>query len=114
MIKDNLTIRTDLVSEVELLLEFIRKHINKGYFITGEAQRQELGRDPPAVPARAQPTPNTDTPNPKENQMQINLHNDIVFKWIFGRQEHTVPLISLLNAATGIPEIFRCTYTQSL
>ena len=38
--------------------------------------------------------------------MQINLHNDIVFKWIFGRQEHTVPLISLLNAATGIPGKF--------
>ena len=36
VIKDNLTIRTDLVSEVELLLEFIRKHINKGYFITGD------------------------------------------------------------------------------
>ena len=32
MIKDNLTIRTDLVSEVDLLLEFIRKHINKEPF----------------------------------------------------------------------------------
>ncbi|SLM28687.1 hypothetical protein MTBBW1_1460003 [Desulfamplus magnetovallimortis] len=28
----------------------------------------------------------------------IKLYNDIVFKWFFGRQEHTGPLISLINA----------------
>lgn len=41
LIKDNLTICTDLFSEVDLLLEFIRKHINKEYVITGDAQRKE-------------------------------------------------------------------------
>ncbi|MBF0225480.1 MAG: Rpn family recombination-promoting nuclease/putative transposase, partial [Desulfobacterales bacterium] len=30
--------------------------------------------------------------------MEIRLYNDIVFKWIFGRQEYTRPLICLLNA----------------
>ena len=38
--------------------------------------------------------------------MEIKLYTDIVFKWIFGRQEHTGPLISFLNAATGIPGKF--------
>ncbi|SLM33136.1 conserved hypothetical protein [Desulfamplus magnetovallimortis] len=38
--------------------------------------------------------------------MKIKLYNDIVFKWIFGRQEHTGPLISFLNAATGTPGKF--------
>ncbi|SLM28678.1 hypothetical protein MTBBW1_1430050 [Desulfamplus magnetovallimortis] len=33
--------------------------------------------------------------------MKIKLYNDIVFKWVFGRQEHTGPLISLLNAVMG-------------
>ena len=41
VIKDSLTIRTDLISEVDLLLDFIRKHISRGYVITGEAQRRE-------------------------------------------------------------------------
>ena len=30
--------------------------------------------------------------------MEIKLYNDIAFKWIFGRQEHTVPLIGLINS----------------
>ena len=38
--------------------------------------------------------------------MKIKLYNDLVFKWIFGRQEHTSPLIALLNAVTGIPDKF--------
>ncbi len=33
--------------------------------------------------------------------MKIYLYNDVAFKWAFGRQEHTKPLISLLNAVTG-------------
>jgi|GEM_PF-6850956 len=33
-IKDGLTVRSDLFSEVEEVLGFIRKHINKGYIIT--------------------------------------------------------------------------------
>jgi len=41
IIKDSLTIRTDLISEVEIILEFIRKHIDKTYIITGNAQREE-------------------------------------------------------------------------
>lgn len=30
--------------------------------------------------------------------MQIKLYNDIAFKWIFGRQEHTGPLIQFINS----------------
>lgn len=30
--------------------------------------------------------------------MQIKLYNDIAFKWIFGRQQRTGPLIALINA----------------
>jgi predicted transposase/invertase (TIGR01784 family) len=33
--------------------------------------------------------------------MEIELYNDVAFKWIFGRQERTKPLISLLNAVIG-------------
>ncbi|MBF0226134.1 MAG: Rpn family recombination-promoting nuclease/putative transposase [Desulfobacterales bacterium] len=33
--------------------------------------------------------------------MEIRLYNDIVFKWIFGRQEHTRPLICFLNSVVG-------------
>ncbi len=33
--------------------------------------------------------------------MGIKLYNDIVFKWIFGRQGHTGPLIAFLNAVVG-------------
>lgn len=40
-IKDGLTVRSDLFSEVEEVLGFIRKHINKGYIITGDPQREE-------------------------------------------------------------------------
>jgi len=38
-IKDGLTLRSDLFSEVEEVLGFIRKHINKEYIITGNPQR---------------------------------------------------------------------------
>ena len=38
--------------------------------------------------------------------MKIKLYNDVVFKWVFGRQAHTGPLISLLNAATDSPGKF--------
>ncbi|MBF0229762.1 MAG: PD-(D/E)XK nuclease family transposase [Desulfamplus sp.] len=33
--------------------------------------------------------------------MEIKLYNDIVFKWIFGRQEQTYPLICFLNAVVS-------------
>ncbi|WP_179953100.1 PD-(D/E)XK nuclease family transposase [Desulfobotulus mexicanus] len=33
--------------------------------------------------------------------MEIKIYNDIVFKWIFGRQSCTAPLIALLNAITS-------------
>ncbi len=33
--------------------------------------------------------------------MEIELYNDVAFKWIFGRQEKTEPLLSFLNAVTG-------------
>jgi len=33
--------------------------------------------------------------------VEIELYNDVAFKWIFGRQERTKPLLSLLNAVTG-------------
>ncbi|MDM8525120.1 Rpn family recombination-promoting nuclease/putative transposase [Desulfococcaceae bacterium HSG8] len=38
--------------------------------------------------------------------MEIYLYNDVAFKWTFGRQERTTPLISLLNAVVGEP-LFR-------
>ena len=41
VIKDSLTIRSDLFSNVSAVLDFLRKHINKGLIITGEAQRIE-------------------------------------------------------------------------
>ena len=34
-------------------------------------------------------------------KVKIKLYNDIVFKWIFGRQEHTGPLLAFLNAMVG-------------
>lgn len=40
-IKDSLTIRMDLISEVEKVLEFIRKHMGRSYIISGKAQREE-------------------------------------------------------------------------
>jgi len=45
-IKDGLTVRSDLFSEVEEVLGFIRKHINKGYIITGDPQREERWQYP--------------------------------------------------------------------
>lgn len=45
-IKDGLTVRSDLLSEVEEVLGFIRKHINKGYIITGDPQREERWQYP--------------------------------------------------------------------
>jgi len=41
IIKDSLTVRTDLISEVEIVLTFVQKHLNKGYIITGKPQREE-------------------------------------------------------------------------
>ncbi len=38
--------------------------------------------------------------------MKIKLYNDMVFKWVFGRQSHTGPLVSLLNAVTNSPGKF--------
>ena len=36
VIKDNLTLRTDLITEVDLIVEFIQKHISRGYHFTGK------------------------------------------------------------------------------
>ncbi len=36
-----MTIRTDLISDVDLVLEFIQKHISRGSYFKGEAQREE-------------------------------------------------------------------------
>ncbi len=33
--------------------------------------------------------------------MEIYLYNDVAFKWMFGRQERTKPIVSLLNAVIG-------------
>ena len=41
IIQDGTTIRSDLFSEVDTTLLFIRKHLNKSYNITGDKQRQE-------------------------------------------------------------------------
>ncbi|MDR1156296.1 MAG: putative DNA binding domain-containing protein [Bacteroidales bacterium] len=40
-IKDGITISADLVTEVEDVLSFIRKHISKAYIITGNPAREE-------------------------------------------------------------------------
>ena len=45
-IKDGLTIRSDLFSEVLLVMDFIRKHLNKEYIITGNPQREEQWQYP--------------------------------------------------------------------
>ena len=46
IIRDNLTIRDDLFSEVDTVLTFIRKHISKHFIITGKAQRDEVWEYP--------------------------------------------------------------------
>ncbi|HTN35471.1 MAG TPA: hypothetical protein VL053_00265 [Arachidicoccus sp.] len=45
-IKDGLTLRQDLFSEVENVLAFVRKHINREYIITGNPQREERWQYP--------------------------------------------------------------------
>jgi ATP-dependent DNA helicase RecG len=45
-IKDGLTVRSDLFSEVEEVLGFIKKQINKEYIITGDPQREERWQYP--------------------------------------------------------------------
>jgi len=46
IIKDNITIRGDIFSELEVVLSFIRKHISKRFIITGKAQRNEVWEYP--------------------------------------------------------------------
>ena len=41
IIKDSVTLKTDLFSEVEAVMDFIKKHINKSYIISGNLQREE-------------------------------------------------------------------------
>ena len=41
VIKDSVTIRSDLFNEVENVLRFILKHLDKAYIITGKTQREE-------------------------------------------------------------------------
>ena len=41
IIKDGVTLKNDLFSEVEAVMDFIKKHINKSYIITGNLQREE-------------------------------------------------------------------------
>ena len=45
--------------------------------------------------------------NQGQKTVEIKLYNDIAFKWIFGRQEQTGPLIDFLNSVVtyegGIP-----------
>jgi ATP-dependent DNA helicase RecG len=45
-IKDGLTVRSDLFTEVDQILDFIRKHINKSYIITGDPKREERWQYP--------------------------------------------------------------------
>lgn len=42
IIKDSLSINGDLISQVQKVMEFIYKHINKAYVITGKPQRDEV------------------------------------------------------------------------
>ncbi len=45
-IKDAITIRQDLINEVDTVLEFILKHIRKEYVITGKVKRDEIWEYP--------------------------------------------------------------------
>lgn len=46
IIRDNLTIKDDLFSEVDTCMDFIRKHISKRFVITGKPQRDEVWEYP--------------------------------------------------------------------
>ena len=46
LIKDAVTLRSDLFSEIEEVFNFIKKHINKEYIITGNPQREERWQYP--------------------------------------------------------------------
>jgi len=46
IIRDNLTIRGDLFSELEAVLGFIKKHISKRFVISGKPQRDEVWEYP--------------------------------------------------------------------
>ncbi len=41
IIKDSITLKGDLLSQVEEVMDFIKKHISKAYIFTGEIQRVE-------------------------------------------------------------------------
>ena len=41
IIKDSVTLKSDLFTEVEAVMDFIKKHINKSYIISGNLQREE-------------------------------------------------------------------------
>ncbi len=45
-IKDALSVRADLITEVDVVLNFIMKHIRKEYIITGKTQRDEFWEYP--------------------------------------------------------------------
>ena len=45
-IKDGLTVRSDLFMQVDEVLNFIKKHINKEYIITGNPEREERWQYP--------------------------------------------------------------------
>lgn len=45
-IKDSATIRSDLFSQIGLIMDFIKKHINKEFIITGEPQHEERWQYP--------------------------------------------------------------------
>jgi ATP-dependent DNA helicase RecG len=46
IIRDSITIRSDLFAELEAVLEFIKKHISKRFVITGKPQRDEVWEYP--------------------------------------------------------------------
>ncbi|NCD35533.1 MAG: AAA family ATPase, partial [Spartobacteria bacterium] len=46
IIRDNATIRGDLIAEVDACMNFVRKHISKRYVITGKPQRDEVWEYP--------------------------------------------------------------------
>ena len=46
IIKDSITIRNDLFSEVDACMGFVRKHISKRFVISGKPQRDEIWEYP--------------------------------------------------------------------
>jgi len=46
--------------------------------------------------------------------MEIKIYNDLPFRWLFGRQEKTRPLLSLLNTILGYDHLSSCSKFEEI